>query len=84
MRLYRCFVEFDHFGQQQSLTLDTIGGKIGLHAFIDNAFMGGMLIDNHQTVSGLGNDVIGMDLPARSTKRMINKLAFIGNMIDTG
>ena len=75
-------IQFDDFGQQQPLSLDTAFGQIGLHAFIDNAFMRGVLIDNHQTVAGLGNDVIGMHLPAGCPQRMINKLTFIGDVIN--
>ena len=42
--------------------------------------MGGMLIDNHQTVAGLRDDIIRMHLPTRRPQGMIDKFGIIGHV----
>ena len=41
-------VEFDHFGNQQQLTRNTARFHCLFHALIDEAFMGGMLVDDDE------------------------------------
>jgi hypothetical protein len=50
-------VQLDHLGQQQGLAGDAAGGHLALHALVDQALVGGVLVDDDHAVAGLGDDV---------------------------
>ena len=63
--------EFNDFGDQQTLGRDAILGHLTFEALINEPFMGCVLIDNHHPVTGLGDDIILMHLPACCAKGLI-------------
>ena len=63
-------VELDHLGQQQALAGDPARRERRLHALVDQPLVGGMLVDQHHAVAGLGEDVGVMQLRARRAQRM--------------
>ena len=60
-----------HFGQQQGLALDCVSRQGGLHAFMDQAFMGGVLVDDDQPVGGLGDDIGVVQLRPRRAQGIV-------------
>ncbi len=65
-------VEFDHFGQQQGLACDAAGRHLGLHALIDQALMGGVLVDDDHAIAGLGDDIGLVHLAAGRAERIVD------------
>ena len=55
-------IEFDHLGRQQGLTGDGALGHLGLHPLIDEAFVGGVLVNHDEAVAGLGDDIGAVQL----------------------
>ena len=54
----RVFVRhFDDFGDQQQLAGDAFAQQRGFKFFVDDAFVGGVLVDENDAVFGLGDDV---------------------------
>ena len=64
------FVEFDYIGDQQRLTANGTTLARGPHPFEHQTLVSCMLVDDHQPVFGLGDDVSRGDLAARHTKRV--------------
>ena len=64
------FVEFDHFGQQQRLAGRRIACPGRAQPFEHQPFVRCVLVDDHQAVLGLGDDVGLRDLPARDAERV--------------
>ena len=67
-------VEFDDIGDEQDLARDAGFADRGLELLVDDAFVGGVLIDDDETVAGLRHDVGVVHLRARRTKRMIERI----------
>ena len=63
-------LQLDDLGDQQRLRRDPPTGKRGAHPFEHQPFMRGMLVDEHQPVLRLGDDIGLGDLPARDAERM--------------
>ncbi len=57
----------DDLGDQQGLRGDAIIRHLALEFFIDQPFVGGVLVDNDHPIGGLGDDVVLVDLRAGST-----------------
>ena len=64
-------VEIDNLGHQQRLGFNTAVGALALQAFVDEAFMGGVLVDEHEAIPRLGNNVVVMNLGARIAKGIV-------------
>ena len=67
-------VKFDDIGDQQDLPRHAGLGDRGFEFFVDDAFMGGVLIDNDEAVAGLRHDVSLMHLRARGPERVIERI----------
>ena len=65
-------VELDHLGQQQGLARDAAVGHLGLHPLIDQALVGGVLVDDDHAVAGLGDDVGLVHLGPRGAERIVD------------
>jgi hypothetical protein len=67
-------IEFDHFGDQQRLAGDCAAslciGAGRAHAFEYQPLVRRVLVDDHQSIFGLGNDVGRCHLPAGNPKRV--------------
>ena len=59
------FVQLDDFGDQQSLALHPAIDQRRLDTLVDQPFVGGVLIDDHDAVGCLGYDVRVVDLRPR-------------------
>ena len=68
------FLELDDFGDQQDLPRDAGLPERRLQALVDDALVGGMLIDDHQPVAGLRHDIGRVHLRARGTQRSIEQI----------
>ena len=75
------FGHVDDLRDQQHLRLDALG-DLPLQPFVDEALVGGVLIDDDEARLGLGNDVGLVDLGARRAER--SRQAFHGNLGKTG
>ena len=60
----RNLVELHHFGQQQHLACDALLGHLGLHALENETLVCGVLINDDDSIPGLGNDVSVVELGA--------------------
>ena len=56
---------FDDFGDQQGLRRNSVFGHLFFQFLIDQPFMGGVTIDDHDARFGLGDDVVFMHLRPR-------------------
>ena len=63
-------IELDDLGRQHDLALDAALGALALQALIDQALMGGVLIDDDEAVRRLGHDIGLVQLGARRAERM--------------
>mmetsp|Transcript_3397 Transcript_3397/g.5938 ORF Transcript_3397/g.5938 Transcript_3397/m.5938 type:complete len:232 (+) Transcript_3397:868-1563(+) len=63
--------EGDDLGDQQRLPGDAIRGHLRLQFFVNETFVGGVLIDQHDAERRLCNDVILMHLRARRAERAV-------------
>ncbi len=68
------FRKIDNFRDKQHLRSGPFGVQRLAHLLEDEPLMRGMLIDDHQPVLGLGNDVIGMHLRARCPQWIARRL----------
>ena len=50
---------------------NAVFGHLMFEFFIDQPFVRGVLVDDHHTVTGLGNDVVFMHLTTRGAQRQI-------------
>ena len=64
------FVQLDHFGDQQPWRLTPPSTSACFDALIDQTFVGGVLIDDHDAVAGLGHDIGVVHLRPRRAQRM--------------
>ena len=64
-------IEIDDDGAQQYLALDAVLGALALQAFIDDALMGGVLIDDDDAVARLRDDISVVHLRARRAERRL-------------
>ena len=64
-------VQIDHLGRQQGLAGHGPLGHLGLHPLIDQPLVGGVLIDDDQTVAGLGDDIVGVELAPRGAQGVV-------------
>ncbi len=62
--------KLDDFRNEEALAGDASVGQLGLHTLIDDALVGGVLVDDDHRRFGLGNDVGRMKLGARSAERV--------------
>ena len=59
--------QLHHLGHQQQLPGDAGGGQLRLDAFVDQPFVGGVLIDDDHAVGGFGHYIGGVQLrPGRA------------------
>ena len=66
------FVELDHRGHQQRLARgDLVARPRGAQPFEHQALVRGVLVDDHQPVGGLGDDIGLRDLAARDAERIV-------------
>ena len=65
------FRQIDNIRYQQHLRGHILAGQRGFEPFVNKPLMGGMLIDNDQTVPGLRDNIIFMNLGAGDPKRKI-------------
>ena len=61
--------KLDHFRHQKRLAHDAARLHRALHPFVDDAFVRGVLIDEHQSVRRLGHDIGVVNLAAREAER---------------
>ncbi len=67
---------------QQSLCCHAILRHLGFQLFIDQPFVGGVLVDDHQTGLRLCHDIVLMHLPARHAQWKITCFCFgLGNRV---
>ena len=67
-------VQFDDVGNEQNLSSDAGPVDRRFEFFIDDAFVRGVLIDDHQSVPRLRHDIGVVDLRARGAERMIERI----------
>ncbi len=70
-------IELDHFGDEQDLARDPAIGESALQPFIDQPLMRGMLIDDDQRVSSLGDDEGAVNLRACGAERIARTVIFL-------
>ena len=63
--------QLDHFGQQQRLALHALGLELVLQPLVHQPLMGGVLVDDHHALVGLGHDVGLVELRARDAQRIV-------------
>ena len=69
------FIELDDLGNEKDLAGNTGLGDRFLEAFIDNAFMCGVLVNDHQAVLSLRHNISVVNLRPRRSERMIDERA---------
>src|SRR6516165_5186655 len=69
------FIELDDLGNEEHLPGHTGLGDRFLQSFIDDAFMRGVLVNDHQAILSLRHDVSVMNLGACRSERMIDNRA---------
>src|SRR5262249_61908781 len=72
------FVELDDFRNKQDLSRHAFSGDRIFEAFVDDALVSGMLIDDDEPFAGLRHTVSRVDLRPRGAERMIDLLAIPG------
>src|SRR5262249_13007285 len=72
------FVELDDFRNKQDLSRHAFSGDRIFEAFVDDALVSGMLIDEDEPIAGLRHNVSRVDLRPRGAERMIDLLAIPG------
>lgn len=70
--------EFYDFGDKEGLGRDAIAGRLLFQRLIDEALMGGVLVDEDNPVFGLGDDVGAVQLRARRAQRTFGGLGLGG------
>lgn len=61
--------QVDNFGYQQRLNSDPVSRHRSLHPLHDKPFMGGMLVDQGDAVTGLGHNIGSVELRPRRAKK---------------
>ena len=67
-------VQLDHLGQQQGLAGHAAVAELALHALVDQALVGGVLVDDDHAVAGLGDDVGLVHLGAGRAEREVDRV----------
>ena len=80
----RLLVEVDDLGDQQALAGHAVLGQGLLHALVDQALMGGVLVDDDHAVVGLGDDIGGVELAARRAQGIARGLLVGGGRLGAG
>jgi hypothetical protein len=71
-------VELDDGGDEQGLAGDGALGQLRLHALHDEAFVGGVLVDDDDAVAGLGHDVGFVHLGPGGAQREVEGVDDLG------
>ena len=77
-------IELDDLGNQQDLPRDARLLERGLHALVDQPLMRGVLIDDHQPVAGLRDDVGVVHLRAGGAERTVEQIGRGLGHLDAG
>ncbi len=71
-------IEFDNFRNEKDLSGHAILGDRLFQAFIDDTLVGGVLVDNDKSITGLRHDIGVVDLRTRGAEWMIETLTADG------
>ena len=75
-------IKIHHFRDQQRLAGDAAIGQRLLHPLIDQPFMRGMLVHDHDAVFGLGHDIGLMQLrPRHAQRQRIGRRRYVGGRL---
>ena len=79
-------IEVDHLGQQQALARHPARDESRLHALVDQALVGGVLVDQDQARLRLRHDVAVVQLRARGAERIALQRDIVecGRAVDSG
>ena len=76
--------DIDDLGQEQRLALHAVGLQLILQALVRQPLVGGVLIDDHHALVGLGDDIGLVQLGTRHAQRVVLAVAVgcLGGSVD--